>query len=103
MNEVPELSVGLALLCAAGVFLFGLWLNRGWLFGEGVSELRFGRYSQEDIGVNVLRHTFYSHLAIWGAWTRAIQELAGHADLFPCRTSVLERRLSAIHDPGLDR
>lgn len=77
MNEVPELSVGLALLCAAGVFLFGLWLNRGWLFGEGVSELRFGRYSQEDIGVNVLRHTFYSHLAIWGAWTRAIQGQPG--------------------------
>ena len=32
-------------------------------------------------GVHVLRHTFCSHLAMRGAPTRAIQELAGHADL----------------------
>jgi integrase len=29
----------------------------------------------------VLRHTFCSHLAMQGAPARAIQELAGHADL----------------------
>jgi len=29
----------------------------------------------------VLRHTFCSHLAMKGAPARAIQELAGHADL----------------------
>jgi len=32
-------------------------------------------------GVHVLRHTFCSHLAMRGAPTRAIQELAGHQDL----------------------
>jgi integrase len=32
-------------------------------------------------GVHVLRHTFCSHLAMKGAPVRAIQELAGHADL----------------------
>jgi site-specific recombinase XerD len=34
-----------------------------------------------DQGVHVLRHTFCSHLAMKGAPARAIQELAGHADL----------------------
>ena len=32
-------------------------------------------------GVHVLRHTFCSHLAMRGAPARAIQEVAGHADL----------------------
>jgi len=32
-------------------------------------------------GVDILRHTFCSHLAMKGAPARAIQELAGHADL----------------------
>src|SRR3954471_1721342 len=32
-------------------------------------------------GVHILRHTFCSHLAMKGAPARAIQELAGHADL----------------------
>jgi len=32
-------------------------------------------------GVHVLRHTFCSHLAMHGAATRAIQELAGHQDI----------------------
>jgi hypothetical protein len=34
-----------------------------------------------DPGVHILRHTFCSHLAMKGASARAIQELAGHADL----------------------
>jgi integrase len=34
-----------------------------------------------ESGVHLLRHTFCSHLAINGAPARAIQELAGHADL----------------------
>lgn len=34
-----------------------------------------------EAGVHVLRHTFCSHLAMQGAPARAIQELAGHADL----------------------
>lgn len=32
-------------------------------------------------GLHVLRHTFCSHLAMRGAPARAIQELAGHANL----------------------
>ena len=32
-------------------------------------------------GPHMLRHTFCSHLAMFGAPARAIQELAGHADL----------------------
>jgi site-specific recombinase XerD len=32
-------------------------------------------------GIHILRHTFCSHLAMRGAPVRAIQELAGHADL----------------------
>ena len=32
-------------------------------------------------GIHVLRHTFCSHLAIAGVAAKAIQELAGHADL----------------------
>jgi site-specific recombinase XerD len=32
-------------------------------------------------GPHMLRHTFCSHLAMRGAPARAIQELAGHADL----------------------
>ena len=35
----------------------------------------------ESAGVHVLRHTFCSHLAMRGEPARAIQELAGHADL----------------------
>ena len=34
-----------------------------------------------NCGVHTLRHTFCSHLAMRGAPTRAIQELAGHKDL----------------------
>jgi integrase len=34
-----------------------------------------------NIGVHVLRHTFCSHLAMKGAPTRAIQELAGHQEI----------------------
>jgi integrase len=40
------------------------------------------RAGMEQTGrVHVLRHTFCSHLAIHGAPAKAIQELAGHADL----------------------
>jgi integrase len=36
---------------------------------------------QSTGGLHILRHTFCSHLAMRGAPTKAIQELAGHADL----------------------
>lgn len=39
------------------------------------------RANLTNVGVHVLRHTFCSHLAMKGAPTRAIQELAGHQDL----------------------
>ena len=39
------------------------------------------RAGLERQGVHILRHTFCSHLAMKGAPARAIQELAGHADL----------------------
>jgi len=39
------------------------------------------RAKVQNSGVHVLRHTFCSHLAMRGAPARAIQELAGHADL----------------------
>ena len=32
-------------------------------------------------GVHILRHTFCSHLSMRGAPPKAVQELAGHADL----------------------
>jgi integrase len=45
-------------------------------------------------GVHVLRHTFCSHLTMRGAPARAIQELAGHADL---RTTQRYMHLSPQH------
>jgi len=35
----------------------------------------------KNAGVHVLRHTFCSHLAMRGTPARAIQELAGHANI----------------------
>ena len=43
-------------------------------------------------GVHILRHTFCSHLAMKGAPARAIQELAGHADL-----STTQRYMHLMH------
>ena len=37
--------------------------------------------SLRNNGPHILRHTFCSHLAMHGAATRAIQELAGHQDI----------------------
>ena len=39
------------------------------------------RAKVQNSGVHVLRHTFCSHLAMRGAPARAIQELAGHANI----------------------
>jgi integrase len=57
--------------------------------GKAVSENVIGHHVEHAArvarltqrGVHVLRHTFCSHLAMRGAPARAIQELAGHADL----------------------
>ena len=47
-----------------------------------------------------LRHTFCSHLAMRGAPARAIQELAGHADLSTTQiyTHILEARLRSVYE-----
>lgn len=42
---------------------------------------RVARRAKVQKGVHILRHTFCSHLAMQGAPSRAIQELAGHRDL----------------------
>jgi integrase len=42
---------------------------------------RVARRAGVQKGVHILRHTFCSHLAMQGAPSRAIQELAGHRDL----------------------
>jgi integrase len=42
---------------------------------------RVSRRAGVPKGVHILRHTFCSHLAMQGAPSRAIQELAGHRDL----------------------
>jgi site-specific recombinase XerD len=42
---------------------------------------RVARRAGVQKGVHILRHTFGSHLAMQGAPSRAIQELAGHRDL----------------------
>jgi site-specific recombinase XerD len=44
---------------------------------------RVERRAGVDVGgrVHIFRHSFCSHLAIKGAPARAVQELAGHADL----------------------
>jgi hypothetical protein len=42
---------------------------------------RAQRVAGIEQGVHILRHTFCSHLAMKGAPARAIQELAGYADL----------------------
>jgi site-specific recombinase XerD len=39
------------------------------------------RVNLRNNGPHMLRHTFCSHLAMRGAATRAIQELAGHQDI----------------------
>ena len=48
----------------------------------GKAVRRAARLAQVPVsGVHRLRHTFCSHLAMYGAPARAIQELAGHQDL----------------------
>ena len=42
---------------------------------------RVARKANVKPDVHILRHTFCSHLAMRGAPARAIQELAGHADM----------------------
>lgn len=60
----------------------------------------------KDRGVHVLRHTFCSHLAMRGAPARAIQELAGHADLRTTQRymhlspAALESAIRLLDGPG---
>jgi integrase len=57
-------------------------------------------------GVHILRHTFCSHLAMRGAPARAIQELAGHADLSMTQRymhlspAALDAAIRLLEEPG---
>ena len=48
-------------------------------------------------GIHILRHTFYSRLAMAEAPAKAIQELAGHQNL---STPQRDMRLSPAASPG---
>jgi integrase len=48
---------------------------------QGLVRRAARRAGLQNNGPHMLRHTFCSHLAMRGAPARAIQELAGHADL----------------------
>lgn len=62
-----------------------LYQDDGTPLTEGVVQGLIRRAAQraglENNGPHMMRHTFCSHLAMRGAPARAIQELAGHADL----------------------
>ena len=49
---------------------------------------------------HILRHTFYSHLAMRGPPTRAIQELAGHRDLTTISATGTESERDLRRDPA---
>jgi integrase len=55
----------------------------------------------------MLRHTFCSHLAMRGAPARAIQELAGHADLTTTQRymhlspAAVENAIRLLESPGV--
>ena len=48
---------------------------------QGLVRRAARRANLANVGVHILRHTFCSHLAMHGAPTRAIQELAGHGEI----------------------
>jgi integrase len=70
--------------------------------------LRAARRAQvPQAGVHRLRHTFCSHLAMRGAPTRAIQELAGHMDLSTTQRymhlspAAIESAIRLLESPGV--
>ncbi len=93
-NHRPNANITFAgWACAASVYssvLSSNWITFATLFSAGSARRvrkcgRRVRGAQRIVGieqgVHILRHTFCSHLAMKGAPARAIQELAGHADL----------------------
>ena len=62
--------------------------------------------SSRIAGIHILRHTFCSHLAMRGAPARAIQELAGQADLRTTQRymhlspAALESAIRLLERPG---
>jgi integrase len=65
------------------------------------------RIGLRNNGPHMLRHTFCSHLAMRGAPTRAIQELAGHADLTTTQRymhlspATVESAIRLLEAPGI--
>jgi integrase len=76
---------------------------------QGLVRRAARRANLTRIGVHVLRHSFCSHLAMRGAPARAIQELAGHADLSTTQRYMhlspvaIENAIRLLDSPGADR
>jgi hypothetical protein len=88
-----------------------LYQDDGSPLTEGVVQGFIRRAAQRaalsNNGPHMLRHTFCSHLAMRGAPARAIQELAGHADLTTTQRymhlspAAVESAIRLLESPGL--
>lgn len=74
---------------------------------QGLIRRAARRADLSNNGPHMLRHTFCSHLAMRGAPARAIQELAGHADLTTTQRymhlspAAVENAIRLLESPGV--